>query len=120
LANGLELRIPGLELGARDHFKRHAEPIPAEVEAGVLLPVDRMHQQRVHMVAREIVKQRQLVSGDTRAGAAADLRSEYLNSLAPGLLNVRPVLIGDTMPLGLEQGSQVATVKRADRPGRYC
>jgi len=31
-----------LELRVGDHFQRHAEPVPAAIEAGILLPVKRM------------------------------------------------------------------------------
>jgi hypothetical protein len=58
-----------LEFWIGDHFKRHAEPVPAAVEAGILLPVDRVQPQRLHMKTADIVELGKLISGNTSANA---------------------------------------------------
>ena len=108
------------KFGIRDHFKRHAEPVPAAEEAGILLPVNRVQPQRLHMITFEIVEQGQLVSSHTSPGAIAPRLAKLLDLREPGVVSVLRAINEFTLLLCEQQSSEVAAIEGASRPRWRC
>src|SRR5947209_2939927 len=72
------------------------------------------------MTALEVKEQGQLVSGDTSPRAVAHCVVQLLDLAAPGTARVLRVIDDITLLLCRYQGSEVAAVEGADRPGRRC
>src|SRR6266542_3060696 len=72
------------------------------------------------MTALEIAEQGKLVSGDTSPWAIAHRVVELLNLAAPDALGVLRAIDEFTLLLCRNQGSEVAAIEGAERPGRRC
>jgi hypothetical protein len=103
-----------------DHFKRHTEAVPAAEEPGILLPVNSVQPQRLHMSTLKIVEEGKLVSGYTSPRTIAHRPFELLDLPAPGVVSVLWAINEFTLLLCAQQRGEVTAIEGANRPRRRC